>query len=218
MSRDPTLGTYSRRFHREVKLCSSSRIIDYRFLSVNDPTTTLGMQHLFDKYFGNGKAKGSHQSDVPPPQWTPADEEPHEHGKYTEATFDEYEEAERFCALYPVERPKLLPSDTTVRLSQEGCRLWGMRSPDSSRFKGRVEHGAEVLAGVTKVVTNNGCKDVCIFSNLPIMAGLYDVKGKQGVYYEVIIRKMGGIIAIGNPTSPSICKSATSSLLTRLTR
>ena len=54
---------------------------------------------------------------------------------------------------------------------------------------------------MTKVVTDKRCKDVCIFSNLPIIAGLYDIKGKQGVYYEVVIRKMGGIIAVGNPPS-----------------
>ena len=72
-----------------------------------------------------------------------------------------------------------------------------MRIPTSPRFDGSVESGTKEGAGVTRVVTGKRCRDVCIFSDLPIMAGLYDIKGKQGVYYEVIIRKMGGIIAIG---------------------
>ena len=77
-----------------------------------------------------------------------------------------------------------------------------MRLPSSPRFRGHIESGVDKGgAGVTKVVTDKKCRDVCIFSDLPIVAGLYDTKGKQGVYYEVVIRKMGGIIAIGNPCS-----------------
>jgi hypothetical protein len=73
-----------------------------------------------------------------------------------------------------------------------------MQLPTSPRFTGHIESGIDKGgAGVTKVVTDKRCEDVCIFSDLPIMAGLYDTKGKQGVYYEVVIRKMGGIIAIG---------------------
>ena len=43
------------------------------------------------------------------------------------------------------------------------------------------------------------CKDVCLLSDLPMMAGLYDVQGKIGVYYEILIHRMDGIIAIGMP-------------------
>ena len=124
------------------------------------------------------------------------------YGRYDEATFEEYQEAEVFCARHPVERPKLLPSDTVERLSQEGCKAWGMRSPSSPWFKGWVDPRNEREgAGVTKVITERKCKDVCIFSDLPIIAGLYDAVGKRGIYYEVVIRKMGGIIAIGNSSS-----------------
>jgi hypothetical protein len=105
------------------------------------------------------------------------------------------------CNRYPVEPPKLLPSDMVERLAQEGCRPWGMTLPSSPRFKGRVQSGIDKGgAGVTKVFTDGKCQDVCILSDLPIIAGLYDTKGKQGVYYEVVIRKMRGIIAIGNST------------------
>jgi len=79
-----------------------------------------------------------------------------------------------------------------------------MTLPSSSRFKGYVVSGINKGgAGVTKVVTDGKCEDVCLFSNLPIMAGLYDIKGKQGVYYEVVVREMTGFIAIGNPSSAS---------------
>ena len=160
------------------------------------------MHHFLDKLSGKGKAKESSYSDALPPQWTPAVEQSHTYGKYEDAAFDEYKEAERFCARYPVEKPKLLPSVMAERLSQEGCKPWGMRLPSSLRFKGRVESGSgKGGTGVTRIVTDRNCKDVCIFSDLPIMAGLYDTKGKQGVYYEVVIRKMEGIIAIGDSCS-----------------
>jgi len=69
--------------------------------------------------------------------------------------------------------------------------------------KGHVEYGVDKGGpGVTKVVTDRFCGDVCIFSNLPIIAGLYDTKGKQGIYYEVVIRTMRGIVAIGTACLP----------------
>jgi hypothetical protein len=159
------------------------------------------MHRLFDKLFDKEKGHESQHSDTSPPQWTPAAEQSHSHGKYEDATADEYAEAELFCNRYPVEPPKLLPSDMVERLAQEGCRPWGMTLPSSPRFKGRVQSGIDKGgAGVTKVFTDGKCQDVCIFSDLPIVAGLYDTKGKQGAYYEVVIRKMRGIIAIGNST------------------
>ena len=167
-----------------------------------DPTAASTMHNLLDKLLDKGKAKESQHPDAPPPQWTPAAEQSHTYGKYKDAPFDEYREAERFCTRHPVEQPKLLPSDVVERLSQEGCKPWGMRLPSSPRFKGRVESGTDKGgAGVTKVVTDRKCKDVCIFSDLPILAGLYDTKGKQGIYYEVVIREMGRNIAIGNSSS-----------------
>ena len=42
---------------------------------------------------------------------------------------------------------------------------------------------------VIEVESFEGCGDVCIWSNLPIMAGLYDA-GQKGVYFEVQIQKM----------------------------
>lgn len=50
---------------------------------------------------------------------------------------------------------------------------------------------------MVSIVTNENCKDTCLLSDLPILAGLYDIHGKQGVYYEVVIQKMNGFIAVG---------------------
>ncbi|KAI0094358.1 hypothetical protein BDY19DRAFT_912408, partial [Irpex rosettiformis] len=55
---------------------------------------------------------------------------------------------------------------------------------------------------VCKVVTGKSCRDTCLFSNLPLMAGLYEIQGKNGVYYEILMKKMDGIIAIGSACRP----------------
>jgi Ran-binding protein 9/10 len=52
-------------------------------------------------------------------------------------------------------------------------------------------------AQTVKVVTGEKCKNSCLLSDLPIMAGLDDVKGKLGVYFEVRMNKMNEIVAIG---------------------
>jgi hypothetical protein len=34
-------------------------------------------------------------------------------------------------------------------------------------------------------------------SDLPLMAGLYDIHGRRGIYYEVRVNRMEGVVAIG---------------------
>lgn len=133
----------------------------------------------------------------PPPGWTPAPEQSHTYGLRNEATDDEYEAAEKFCRQHPVDSPRLLSSELVERIDAVGCRLWSIEHPSSSRFVGQVFGGGEKGGDTTRVVTSEKCGDVCLMSNLPLLAGLYDIQGKQGVYYEVCIHKMGGIIAIG---------------------
>ena len=111
---------------------------------------------------------------------------------------DEFEAAEEFCRRYPQEAPKLLSSAMVERIATEGCKAWNVERPVSRRFVGQVAAAAgEKGSGVTRVVTEKDCGDVCLMSNLPLLAGLYDVQRKLGVYYEVLIQKMDGIIAIG---------------------
>ena len=57
---------------------------------------------------------------------------------------------------------------------------------------------------MTKVVTDEECTCVCLFNYLPIITDLYEIEGKRGVYYEVVIGKMDGIIAIGNTSSAQL--------------
>lgn len=119
----------------------------------------------------------------------------HNDGLYNEATDDEYKAAEKFCKRYAVQPPRLLPSHIVDRIAAEGCKAWGIRVPTIRSFVGRVE--AVDKGSVVKVVTGKNCKSVCLMSELPIMGGLYDTKGKQGVYYEVQVNRMEGIVAIG---------------------
>lgn len=133
-----------------------------------------------------------------PPAWTPAPEESHLYGQYNEANEGEFEAAETYCEHHPVVPPKLLSSDMVERIEVEGGRAWNMEVPRTPRFVGRVMDGGEKgKAGVCRITTEKKCRDVCLLSNLPIMAGLYVTQGKTGVYFEVLVKKMGGVVAIG---------------------
>ena len=77
-----------------------------------------------------------------------------------------------------------------------------MRLPSSPRLNDYFESGID--RGMTKVVTDEECTCVCLFNDLLIIADPYDIKGKRGVYYEVVIWKMDGIIAIGNTSSAQL--------------
>lgn len=74
-----------------------------------------------------------------------------------------------------------------------------MSYPTLNRFAGTIINPTDSKgsSGVVKVTTTPMCGDVCLMSDLPILAGLYGIKGKTGVYYEVLINRMDGLIAIG---------------------
>ncbi|KAI0372314.1 hypothetical protein BV20DRAFT_929909, partial [Pilatotrama ljubarskyi] len=138
-----------------------------------------------------------------PPEWKPAPEASYTDGLFADATEDEYESAERFCAQYPPDSPRLLPSHIVERIDAVGCRAWQLELPRSPRFRGLIQNGGEKSgAGIVSVATESGCQDVCLLSDLPILAGLYDIHGKLGVYYEVKILRMDGLIAIGSACRP----------------
>jgi hypothetical protein len=136
-----------------------------------------------------------------PPEWSVAPEVSHTFGLRNEAPEEEYEAAERFCEDNPPFPPRLMPASAVERINAVGCRAWGIEDPASPRFVGRIQNlGGEEKSGrapVVYVTTGEGCKDVCLLSDLPIMAGLYDTQGKEGVYYEIKIRRMDGFLAIG---------------------
>ncbi|KAI0357600.1 hypothetical protein OH77DRAFT_1451126 [Trametes cingulata] len=165
----------------------------------------------FKSLKGKGKATDGTYAPPPgpppdlaaPPEWKPAPEASYTDGLYADATEDEYESAERFCAQYPPDPPRLLPSHIVERIDAVGCRAWQLELPRSPRFRALIQNGGEKRsAGVVSVVTEPSCQDVCLLSDLPILAGLYDIHGKLGVYYEVKILRMDGIIAIGSACRP----------------
>ncbi|CAA7261963.1 unnamed protein product [Cyclocybe aegerita] len=143
-------------------------------------------------------------SSAAPPEWAAAPEVSHTWGKWNEAPGEEYDAAQLFCRDNPVNAPRLLPSLAVDRIAEIGCRAWGIEVPESPRFVGRVQNIGEAKgnSAVVTVQTQEECKDVCLLSDLPIVAGLYDVQGKTGVYYEVCIRRMNGIIAVGTACKP----------------
>lgn len=86
-----------------------------------------------------------------------------------------------------------------------GCGAWSIETSRSPRFVGNVwnSSNSKTELGLSLVQTTPACQSVSLFSNLPIIAGLYDTQGKTGVYYEVCIKKMDGLIAIGKVKSSS---------------
>ncbi|KAI0786168.1 hypothetical protein C8Q75DRAFT_772527 [Abortiporus biennis] len=161
----------------------------------------------FKEVFGRSSSDIVVSSKLPrpeaPPEWAPAPERSHTFGLCHDATEDEYEAAEDFCARHPPEVPRLLPSHIVERIDSEGCRAWGIEWPRSPRFAGNIHtHGEKGGSNIVKITTHNHCGDVCLMSDLPLAAGLYDIQGKIGTYYEVRIDKMDGIIAIGTACKP----------------
>lgn len=140
-------------------------------------------------------------SDTLPPAWAPATEESRTWGLVNEATEEDFEAAKRFCARHPTESPKYLASHEVERIYiTEGYKVWGLVAPNIPRFKGSIKdlcsntgRGPKVI----EVATSSDCGDSCILSNFPILGGLYDIGGKNGVYFEVTILQMNGTIAIG---------------------
>ncbi|KAH9891796.1 endosome protein [Cubamyces lactineus] len=139
-----------------------------------------------------------------PPEWMPAPEASHTAGLYADASEGEYQAAERFCDKYPPEPPKLLPSRIVERIDAQGCRAWQIEQPRSLRFRGTISNVGDGKGslGVVKITAEDACQDICLLSDLPILAGLYDIQGKLGVYYEIKILRMDGLIAIGSACRP----------------
>ncbi|RDX53458.1 hypothetical protein OH76DRAFT_1399366 [Lentinus brumalis] len=153
-----------------------------------------------------GKAREHYPPHNPdaPPEWQPAPEQVHAEGLYADASTADYEAAEDFCMRYPQEAPRMLSSDAVDRIRRLGSGAWRLAVPSTPRFRGVIHNGGEKgpAMGVVRVVTEHDCQDVCILSDLPILAGLYDTRGRPGVYYEIKIIRMDGVIAVGTACRP----------------
>jgi len=130
-----------------------------------------------------------------PPAWNPAPEKSHALGLFNEATDDDWERAEAFCRTHPPTPPKLLASDVIDRIRVLGCTAWSLERPIDARFMGHVERGDRINTWTAP--TEKRCRDSCVMSDLPLMAGLYDIHGRRGIYYEVRVNRMDGVLAIG---------------------
>ncbi|KJA17175.1 hypothetical protein HYPSUDRAFT_46700 [Hypholoma sublateritium FD-334 SS-4] len=165
-------------------------------------------KHLRNKFspglssWSGSSSAGSTEDSQAPPQWTPAPEISYTYGKWNEAPDEEYAAAEQFCQEYAVEPPRLLPSDIIDRINTVGCKAWGILAPITPRFSGHVQNDSKGGPGVVAIHTTAACKDVCLLSDLPIISGLYDIQGKHGIYYELLILKMDGILAVGTACRP----------------
>jgi hypothetical protein len=147
----------------------------------------------------------------PPPAWNPAPERSHTLGLFDEASDDDWERAFEFCTTHPPIPPKLLASDVIDRVRALGCAAWNLeleRPTEDAHFVGHIGRGDQIESGnggsgggTWKVRTEKRCRDSCVTSDLPLMAGLYDIHGRRGVYYEVRVNRMEGVVAIG--ASPS---------------
>jgi hypothetical protein len=139
----------------------------------------------------------------PPPAWNPAPEGSHALGLFNEASDDDWERADAFCTTHPPTPPKLLASDVIDRIRVLGCAAWDLECPADAHFIGHVERSDQIKpgsnsgGGTWKVRTEKRCRDSCVMSDLPLMAGLYDIHGRRGVYYEVRVNRMDGVVAIG---------------------
>ena len=143
----------------------------------------------------------------PPPAWNPAPERSHTLGLFDEASDDDWERAFEFCSTHPPIPPKLLASDVIDRVRVHGCAAWNLERPtEDTHFVGHIGWGDQKIktgsgasrGGSTwKVRTEERCRDSCVTSDLPLMAGLYDIHGRRGVYYEVRVNRMEGVVAIG---------------------
>ena len=134
-----------------------------------------------------------------PPTWTAAPEHSHALGLLSDAPEDEFEAGIQFCDRNPLEQPRFISSVDVERISERGVGAWGLVRPTLRRFDGTVSgDNKKGLAGAWRVKTSKKCGDTSILSDLPIIGGMYDVpRGKQGVYYEVLVHKMEGTIAVG---------------------
>ncbi|KAG6845421.1 hypothetical protein H0H87_009328 [Tephrocybe sp. NHM501043] len=142
-----------------------------------------------------------------PPEWAPAPEISHQFGLINEAERDDYEAAKAFCETTVTRDPRLISTHVIERIKAVGCRAWGLDIPRIDRFKGEIHNPEDAKdgLGVVHVETFPECGDTCLMSNLPLVAGMYDYKGKLGAYYEIKVIEMdseGGVIALGTACHP----------------
>lgn len=162
------------------------------------------IKSLQSKVKGKAPAREPSYPTTAPPAWQPAPEQVHALGLHSDAPEEEYEAAETFCQQNPPFPSRLLSSEAVDRIRERGCGAWRLELPPGDPARTRsvtLRNGGETggKTGVITVESAAGCRDVCILSDLPLLAGLYDTRGKRGVYFEIKVLRMDvdGVIAVG---------------------
>ncbi|KAG9316011.1 hypothetical protein JVU11DRAFT_3672 [Chiua virens] len=144
-----------------------------------------------------------------PPAWTSAPELSRVYGRFNEASEEDCDRGDAFCAQNAIEHSRLLPSSDIDGITEQGCNAWSLEfhitDPTFRQrrtFDGTIRNQSKTYDGtgiITKVETTKECNDCYLISNLPFVGGLYyrPQAHDRGVYFELTIQKMRGVIAIG---------------------
>ncbi|KZT09168.1 uncharacterized protein LAESUDRAFT_647340 [Laetiporus sulphureus 93-53] len=129
-------------------------------------------------------------------------------------------DATKFCSEHPVDEPNDYEGAYSGTIHRQGTGAWCLQYR-FDYFDGTVDHREDDqpgendeacesgdsdesdAAGVIRVNTTDNCKQCCLMSDLPFIAGKYGIQKSAGVYYEVKIKEMGGIIALGTACRPA---------------
>ncbi len=139
-----------------------------------------------------------------PPTYEALQQPSHTFGLYNEANDDDFEWAKEWMESVgeiPADPQRFHPN-VERDIASYGCKLYRLVQPPregalEDRFQGHVVLPPQCAYGTSEVVTKRGCKDVCLLSNFPLHFGMYDRSELRGVYYEITVEKMKGVIALG---------------------
>lgn len=156
-----------------------------------------------------GSGSPSSSSTTNPPPWTAGVEAVHEWGLLSDAPDCEYKAGEEFCndVENAVDTPHPLRSYQIDDIREKRGAAWCMEPPQIPLWSGisafpalkQPRWSGTVDPTSAHIVTSSYCKSVCLLSNLPLIGHYYNVssESKGGVYYEVKIMQMAGVISIG---------------------
>jgi len=144
-----------------------------------------------------------------PPSYEALQQPSHIFGLYNEANDDDFEWAKEWmesAGEIPANPYRFAPN-VERDIASYGCKLYSLVNPPADdamkdRFQGYVVLPPRCAYGTSEVVTKRGCKDVCLLSNFPLHFGMYDRSNLRGVYYEITVEKMKGVIALGMTPLP----------------
>jgi len=131
-----------------------------------------------------------------------------------DAPEDDCAAGEQFCSENAVYPPRMLPSHQIDEIEEKRANVWRIKEPQKPRWSGlnsfptlnqpRWSGNISPKSSGSAVATSCHCQSVCLLSNLPLIGYYYDRSGRSegGVYYEMKVIKMAGVISIGTTCQP----------------